>query len=90
MTASDRPPRAGPTLRHLIPAYSEGSTVPLPCADVDGWTARKPENASPTHNETFNTFIADSRLNRRPTILSDAVTDINKENSADADTKPSR
>src|SRR5918994_110525 len=71
-TASDRPPRAGPTLRQRIPLYSEASTVPAVCADVEGSTARKPDNASPANNDIFKTFIAGSRVERRPTILSDA------------------
>src|SRR5688572_14860395 len=34
--ASDRPPRAGPTLRHRMPLYRDGSTVVPCCADTVG------------------------------------------------------
>jgi hypothetical protein len=55
-----------------MPAYSDGSTVPVLCADVGGWRERTPDNASPANNETFSTFIADSRVESRLIILADA------------------
>src|SRR6187397_718415 len=38
--AIDRPPRAGPTLRHRIPLYKLGSTVDACCAETGSIHAR--------------------------------------------------